>query len=186
MNLNTHELLAGVDRAAKIIDYFLLMPKSLSDAYCYGALLLQAAISKNFKFSPERFLISPQAMLSIVFSCRKLHYFVSLDLHTDHKALDHLENVDLDNITSNRVLQSLESILQHNISIQYVKKNENKIADYLSRLGGPGAEAPEFLQFLKVPRAGSVHVMNEGSLADPLLPLILQDKQRRKQLSGND
>ena len=72
-------------------------------------------------------------------------------VHTVHKALDKLEHVDLDSIVSNRVLRSLEIILSNNVKIQYVKKTHNKFADYLSRLGGPGAEAPDFEQFLKVP-----------------------------------
>ena len=62
--MNTRELQAGFDRAAKIIDDLLLMPKSLTDAYHDRALVLQAAISKNFKFSPDKFLISPQATFS--------------------------------------------------------------------------------------------------------------------------
>ena len=61
LNVNTRELLTGVDRAAKIIDDFLLMPKTLTDAYHDAALVSQAAIIKNFKFSREKFVTSPHA-----------------------------------------------------------------------------------------------------------------------------
>ena len=64
LHVKTRELLAGVDRAAKIIDDLMLMPRSLTDAYRDGALVLQSAISKNFKFSAEKFLISPQVTFS--------------------------------------------------------------------------------------------------------------------------
>ena len=57
LNLNICELLAGVDRAAKIINDILLMPRTLTNAYRDRALLLQAAIAKNFHFSCEKVLI---------------------------------------------------------------------------------------------------------------------------------
>ena len=48
-------------------------------------------------------------------------------------------------------------------------KNINKLADYLLGLGGLDAEAPDLSQFLKASYVGSVNVMAEGGLADPLL-----------------
>ena len=67
LNVRTRELLAGVDRSSKIIDDLLLMPQSLTDAYRDGALVLQSAIRKNFKFSAEKFVVSPQVTFSGLF-----------------------------------------------------------------------------------------------------------------------
>ena len=308
LNIKTRELLAGVDRGSKIIDDLLLMPKTLNDAYKDGASVLQEAIKKNFKFSPGKFIISPQITFSglyltsspsgsvgiypdftrvkdfiqlktpnskeelrslmgllatfhkwngsiaketvhmrkllmkgvkfdwdpavhgmelevikrqmkellplspfdpdlpshvftdasllgfgycllqlrkdqgwniicsgttgikehqtkykpydleltgLVFACQKLRYYMSsgllFTLHTDHKSLDKLESIDLDSVVSNRVMRSVEIILSNNVRVEYVRKSNNRIADYLSRLGGPEAEAPSFDQFIKVP-----------------------------------
>ena len=122
-------------------------------------------------------------LTGIVFACKKLHYYMSSGLpftiNTDHKALDRLEFIDLDLVISNRVMRSLEIILSNNIQVKYIKKSQNKIADYLSRIGGPGAEAPFFEQFLKVPLplSGSVHVLAEGGPADPLLVDLSQEAE---------
>ena len=66
-------------------------------------------------------------------------------------------------------MQSLEVILSNNIQVKYVKKTHNMLADYLSLLGGPGNKAPFLEQFLKVHLPGTVNIMAEGGLVDPLL-----------------
>jgi len=117
-------------------------------------------------------------LTGIVFACQKLHYYMSSGLpftiNTDHKALDRLEFIDLDSVISNRVMRSLEIILSNNVQVKYIKKSKNKIADYLSRIGGPEAEAPFFEQFLKVPLPGLVNVLAGGGPADPLLVELSQ------------
>ena len=54
---------------------------------------------------------------------------------------------ELANITSCRTMRALEFIMSHNVSIQYTKKSENKVADYLSRLPQSTTEVPHWAKF---------------------------------------
>ena len=151
------------------LDLHIYMDPSLQG---FGYCLLQVRVdggwniicsgSTGIKANQAKYKPYDLELTGIVFACRKLHYYMSSGLpfvvHMDHKALDKLENVDLDAIVSNPVLRSLKIILANNVKIEYVKKTHNKIADYLSRLGGPGAEAPDFEQILKVLLMGTVNI----------------------------
>ena len=58
LNIHTGALLAGL-YGSSIVDDTLLQPRSATEGYFMCSKILTAAISKNFKFSSSKFLISP-------------------------------------------------------------------------------------------------------------------------------
>ena len=59
-------------------------------------------------------------------ACTMLHYYLSSGLafliHSNHKALDMLQDIELDKVTSIRIIRSLEITLQHNVKIFYCQE----------------------------------------------------------------
>ena len=49
--------------------------------------------------------------------------------------------------TSCRTLRALECIMSHNVTLRYIQKAENKIADYLLRLAHSSADVPHWEKF---------------------------------------
>ena len=56
-----------------------------------------------------------------------------ITVHTDHSALAHLSTKNLSDIENPRLVRLLEKILHFNYVCKYVKGEDNKVADCLSR-----------------------------------------------------
>ena len=91
LNIHTRCLLAGLERASKIVDDACLMPRSASEGYYMAYKVLIAAISKTINFSPGKFILSPL----VTFAGLQLRALPSGEviIHPDKKRLDHLINL---------------------------------------------------------------------------------------------
>ena len=98
-----------------------------------------------------RYSVFDLELSAIVYALKKLQDYVSgglqFNILTDHRALDKLEMTDLASITPCRTLRALEFNMSHNVTVRYIQKAENKIADYLSRLAHSSADVPHWEKF---------------------------------------
>merc|ERR1711954_425877 len=110
-------------------------------------------------------------LLAITFALESLHSFVSSGLKftilTDCKALNQIEEVDINSIESNRSLRAIERILSHNVNVAHISSHHNKVVDYLSRnaSGKPYMlDVPKFISPLVTD--ASINLIYEGKVLD--------------------
>ena len=116
-------------------------------------------------------------LLAITFALKSLHSFVSSGLKftilTDCKALNQIEEVDINSIESNRSLRAIERILSHNVNVAHISSKINTVADYLSRNASGKPCMPDVPKFVSpVTTSASINLIYEGRVLDLQLDSI--------------
>ena len=88
---------------------------------------------------------------AIIFALKKCSVFLlalnSFTVYTDHRDLDHLEEKELVPIPNSRIFRNKEFLLTFPLKIRYLKKEQNLLADWLSRRPQPTQEADHIPRF---------------------------------------
>ena len=89
-------------------------------------------------------------LAAMSFAVTHLKDYLSGCLHftilTDCKGLHKLEDIKIEEITSNRTLRCVETILSNNVTVSYIHSKHNRVADYFfCHLQGPPS-VPGLLQ----------------------------------------
>ena len=110
-----------------------------------GAILMQkkgdkyrviATISKCFSATERRWSATERECFAVLYSCRKLEYFlggVHFVVHMDHKSLIYL---DRRNFNNSKICRWQNELSRFNFTIEYIEGASNVWADWLSRPGG--------------------------------------------------
>ena len=122
------------------LDYVLACDASDS---ALGAVLMQragendyrvvATVSHTFTGCERRWAVCEKEAYAIVWSVRKLHFFLAgrpFVIHTDHRSLVYIDTVTFKN---DKISRWQAELSQYCFTIQYIKGEENVWADWLSR-----------------------------------------------------
>ena len=110
-----------------------------------GAILMQkkgseyrviATVSKCFSATERRWSATERECYAVLYSCRKLEYFlggVHFTVHMDHKSLIYL---DRRNFNNSKICRWQSELSLFSFTIEYIEGTSNVWADWLSRPGG--------------------------------------------------
>ena len=87
--------------------------------------------------SQQNYSATELKLLGVVWSLQHAKLYTTgnnkITVHTDHSAIAHLSSKNLSDIENPRLVRLLEKILHFNYQVRYVKGEDNKVADCLSR-----------------------------------------------------
>ena len=135
--------------------------------------------SRKVNPTEQRYAICELECLAVVWAIRKCRHYLAgmpkFKVLTDHKSLEKTFIKDLCDVENTRQLRFRERVLEYNFVIKFIKGEENKIADALSRF--PVFPAEEDPDEPCICRAIRTMERREDPLLAPLLLAANQDKE---------
>ena len=113
----------------------------------------------------KNYTILELELKAVIFAVKKCSVYLlalnSFTVYTDHRDLDHLEDKELVPIANNQIFRNKESLLTFPLKVRYLKKEQNLLADWLSRTPQSTQEADHLHRF-----EGTVALIYEGAPLD--------------------
>jgi hypothetical protein len=167
-----------------------------ASGYAVGAVLQQdrgsglqpiAFLSKKLTGAESRYPVHEQELLAIITALTTWRHYLSgtsvpVRVRTDHKSLIHFQTQPM---LSGRQTRWLETLADYDYVIEYVKGDDNEVADALSRRGdlNDGASADRSPAFVDTKRTFTLsHIMTNAkrtSLIDEIIDIQRAERHAR-------